>query len=195
MQVLMRRELVDMPWKNGGGITRQIARGMGAETDAWTISRADVARDGQFSDFSGMMRVLTVVSGGTMMLDTPAGSLKAAPWLPIRFDGAWQVHSRLMDGPLTDLNLMFDPERCEGEVIPRQGPLQQYISRPANGILAFHVLSGLPMINGARTAIGDSAFLEEADAEIRLDEDDALLEIRISYLDHSDAIRLCIATR
>ncbi|SNT73900.1 HutD family protein [Paracoccus seriniphilus] len=195
MQILKHSELVETPWKNGGGITRHIARGMGATKAAWTISRADVAGDGPFSDFSGMMRVLTVVSDGVMALESPVGTLRAEPWKPLHFDGGWQIHSRLLDGPLTDLNLMFDPQFCEGEVLTRQGPLARQISRPAPGILAFHILSGAPRINGKELIRGDSAIFGDADAEIRLDRDDALLELRVSYLDHSEAIRLCIAER
>jgi len=195
MQVLKHDELVDMPWKNGGGITRNIARGMIADKAAWTISRADVAQDGPFSDFSGMMRVLTVVSGGGMTLDTPNGSLEAGLWQPTRFDGSWKIQSRLSNGPLTDLNLMFDPRLCDGDVLVQQGPLHQAIAGPAHGILAFHVLSGSPRVNATRLSTGDTAIVSDADAEIRLDEGDALLELRVSYLDQSDAIRLCTAAR
>ena len=114
MQILKQRDLVDVPWKNGGGITRNIARGMRADQAVWTISHADVAQDGPFSDFAGMMRVLTVVSGGPMILETPTAAIDAALWQPVRFDGGLKVNSRLTGGPLTDLNLMFDPTHCDG---------------------------------------------------------------------------------
>ncbi|MEN8873709.1 MAG: HutD family protein, partial [Pacificibacter sp.] len=77
MQILKSNALIDVPWKNGGGITRNIAKGLREGKIAWTISRADVAEAGPFSDFAGMIRVLTVVSGGTMVLDTPKTSLTA----------------------------------------------------------------------------------------------------------------------
>ncbi|GAA6202995.1 HutD family protein [Aquicoccus sp. SU-CL01552] len=194
MQVLKHGDLVEMPWKNGGGITRRIAKGKVAENPAWTLSRADVACDGPFSDFTGMMRVLTVVSGRGMTLDTPNGSLEAGLWQPTRFDGGWKIQSRLRDGPLTDLNLMFDPRFCEGDVLTRQGPLQQDIAAPGHGVLAFHVLSGSPAINAVPLSTGDTAIVSDAGAEVRLAKGDALLELRVSYLDQSDAIRLCIAS-
>lgn len=195
MQILPLNALIDVPWKNGGGVTRNIARGMRRDHVVWTISRADVAQDGAFSDFSGMMRVLTVVSGGAMTLDTPGTSLEATLWEPVRFEGALKVHARLQDGPLTDVNLMFDPQVCEGDVVTRQGPLECRLTPPDHGVIALHVLAGAPTINGTGLTTGDTAFITETNAALVLAEGDALLEIRLSYLDQSDAIRLCIADR
>ena len=91
MQVLKCSELTDLPWKNGGGITRNIAKGLTTDQVAWTISRVDVAQDGPFSDFAGMIRILTVVSGGKMALITPEKPLAAARWTPIGVDGGLPV--------------------------------------------------------------------------------------------------------
>ena len=193
MHVLKRNELVDVPWKNGGGITRNIAKGLADDRTAWTISRADVAQDGPFSDFAGMTRVLTVVSGGAMELQAPTHTITARMWQPVHFDGALKVKSSLTDGPLTDLNLMFDPILCDGSVTIRRDPFKGLVARPEHGLLAFHVLAGAPEINAVHTAEGDTMFIDSNDAALHLDEDDAVLEIRLDYLDHKDAIKLCIA--
>lgn len=195
MQILKCTDLINRPWKNGGGVTRPIAEGLLGNRVIWTISRADVAQDGPFSDFTGMSRVLTVVSGGPMILENPAADLRADLGVPVRFDGALQIQSRLLDGPLTDLNLMFDPTQCGGDVIAHHGPAEQTLTRPANGLLACHILSGAPLINAKRFDQGDTVFCSQADAEVVLGQADALLEIRLTYLDQSDAIRLCIAAR
>ena len=195
MQILKFDDLIEVPWKNGGGITRNIAKGLHLDQAAWTISRADVAQDGPFSDFAGMVRVLTVVSGSTMTLETPTTSIDARPWEPVRFDGGLKVNSLLADGPLTDLNLMFNPQLCEGEVRSRRGPLVCDLPRPNNGLLAFHGLAGMPKVNGTAIAIGDTAFVAQPNAALTLAEGDAMLEIRLTYLDHSKAITLCIAER
>lgn len=195
MQILKCSDLIEVPWKNGGGTTRNIAKGMLADHAVWTISRADVGQDGPFSDFCGMMRVLTVVSGGEMTLKSPTSSLAAKLWKPVRFDGALKIQSRLTGDPLTDLNLMFDPAQCDGDVVTRRGPFKLDVKRPAHGLLAFHVLSGKPTLNVARLTIGDTAFFTETDAALSLVEGDALLGIRLTYLDQSAAIKLCIADR
>lgn len=59
------------PWKNGGGVTREIAagpEGAGMDTFAWRVSLADVGADGPFSVFPEVTRVLTVVDGAGMEL-------------------------------------------------------------------------------------------------------------------------------
>lgn len=193
MHVLKRNELVDVPWKNGGGITRSIAKGLLADHAAWTISRADVAQDGPFSDFAGMTRVLTVVSGSAMELQAPTHTIEARMWQPVHFDGALKIQSSLTDGPLTDLNLMFDPTLCDGSVTTRRDPFSGSVARPDHGLLAFHVLAGTPQINAVNTALGDTVFIDSNDAALHLNKGDAVLEIRLDYLNHKDAIKLCIA--
>jgi len=194
MRILTRNELIDTPWKNGGGITRKIAKGMMGDSVAWTISRADVTQNGPFSDFAGMTRVLTVVSGGAMELRAPTQVIDAPLWEPVEFDGALQIESRLTNGPLTDLNLMFDPTLCAGAVTTRRGPYSGLIQRPERGLLAFHVLSGAPQINAAELAAGDTVFNDATDAALQLADGDAVLEIRLDYADHKHAIKLFIAS-
>jgi hypothetical protein len=193
MQILKRNMLVDVPWKNGGGITRSIAKGLIGERTVWTISRADVAQDGPFSDFAGMTRVLTVVSGGEMVLEAPTQTMQASIWQPVRFDGALKICSRLTDGPLTDLNLMFDPTLCDGGVTLRRGPVKEKVESPKRGLLAFHILSGAPQIDALPLTVGDTAFIERGSVALHLAEGDAVMEIRLDYADHIDAIKLCIA--
>ena len=193
MHVLKRNELVDVPWKNGGGITRSIAKGLVDNRAAWTISRADVAQDGPFSDFAGMTRMLTVVSGGAMELRAPTHTIEAQMWQPVQFDGALKIQSSLTNGPLTDLNLMFDPTLCDGSVTTRREPCAELFAHPDHGILAFHVLAGAPQINAVQTAEGDTVFIDSDGATLCLNKGDAVLEIRLDYLDHKEAIKLCIA--
>lgn len=193
MQMLKLNALIDVPWKNGGGITRNIAKGLHEGKIAWTISRADVAEAGPFSDFSGMMRVLTVVSGGAMILDTPTTPLTAALFSPVRFDGALKVFSRLEDGPITDLNLMFNPSVCDGDVVVHKGPCGLKVMCPPQGVLAFHGLAGEPCVDGVAICPADTAFVTQSNAALQLKEGEALLELRLSYLSQSEAIKLCIA--
>ncbi|MGJ8546831.1 MAG: HutD/Ves family protein [Sulfitobacter sp.] len=195
MQIVKHSELIKTPWKNGGGITRPIAKGLLADHPVWTLSRADVAQDGPFSDFSGYTRILTVVSGGAMALRGDGAALTAQLWEPLRFDGALRLTSTLLGGPLTDLNLMFDPAQCSGDVQVIRGAGTRRLASPAQGLRALHVLSGRPQIGTEHLTSGDTVFLDTAPAQITLTPQDALLDISLGYLDHSAAIRLCIAAR
>lgn len=107
-------------WKNGGGVTREIAAGpSGAALDdfAWRISLADVAEGGPFSSFSGIDRVITVVEGKGMELTVDgAVELVDRPFLPFAFPGDAQTDCRLLDGPIRDFNVMTRRGRASAEV-------------------------------------------------------------------------------
>ena len=195
MDFLRCSDLVEVPWKNGGGTTREIAAGKMDEKTAWRLSRADVDQDGAFSEFAGLTRILTVASGGGMVLKHAGGMLDADLWQPVQFDGSLKISSQLRDGPLIDLNLMFDPTDCTGEVVTHRGPSTMAVAPPKDGIVGFHVLSGKPSINATRLGLGDTAFAKTTKAILNLNPGDALMEIRLTYLPQSSAIKLCIVAR
>ena len=51
-------EFIEMPWANGKGVTTQLAK---CADRSWRLSRAKVDSDGEFSQFPGLERVLTVL--------------------------------------------------------------------------------------------------------------------------------------
>ena len=62
-------ELPVVPWRNGGGVTREVATGgSGEEGFDWRISIADVEVPGPFSAFPGLDRTITLVGGERMDL-------------------------------------------------------------------------------------------------------------------------------
>jgi len=195
MQVLLGHDLVDVKWKNGGGITRNIATGVVGDATAWRVSRADVDVEGPFSNFVGLTRILTVVSPNAMALVHDHGVLDARSWEPVTFDGGLAISSRLDDGPLTDLNLMFDPNLCNGSAQVKRGP--ESIAVPQDGHLyILHVLAGNPRCRGATFSAKDTIFLVPNDeACVTVGPDDAVLLLSIAPVDQSADIRLCIADR
>ncbi|HET7396801.1 MAG TPA: HutD family protein [Gammaproteobacteria bacterium] len=102
-----------MPWKNGGGITRELAvypdtSTLDGEPFLWRISIADVATDGPFSAFPGYDRSIMLIAGHGMELAmqeaTPIRADKF--YQPLRFSGDTATHCRLLDGPVRDFNVM-----------------------------------------------------------------------------------------
>ena len=95
------------PWRNGGGVTRELlAWPVGA---AWQcrVSVADITRDGDFSAFPGVERWFAVIEGHGVELDFAAGRVPLSRASdPFRFDGAAAPGYRLLAGPTRDLNLM-----------------------------------------------------------------------------------------
>jgi uncharacterized protein len=100
-----------MPWKNGGGTTTQLMlQPAGADMDnfGWRASMARVASDGPFSAFPGVDRSLAIMEGAGLridMQDMPGMALQPAS--PVwRFAGETSIHATLVDGPVTDFNVM-----------------------------------------------------------------------------------------
>lgn len=114
------------PWKNGGGATAEIAISpvsATSETFSWRVSTAWVTSDGPFSEFQGIDRVLTVIEGGPMLLETPEASHRLdedSP--PFAFPGEIPVTARLCGPALLDFNVMCRrPLRADVS----KGPLPQ----------------------------------------------------------------------
>ena len=97
------------PWRNGGGRTRELlTRPAGARDWKLRISLAEVDRDGPFSAFPGIERWFTVIDGAGVRLTLPEQRHELLPGhAPLRFGGELPVACSLIDGPTTDLNLMY----------------------------------------------------------------------------------------
>ena len=111
MRILRSTDYRRMPWKNGGGETREIVvspAGATLETLDWRVSLATVAEDGPFSVFKGVQRTLCVIHGAGLRLQ--AGERAPvdlyATSEPCTFDGEVATSARLIVGPIEDLNVM-----------------------------------------------------------------------------------------
>jgi hypothetical protein len=111
-----------MAWKNGGGITTEIAREP-ADGDAfdWRISIAQIGQDGDFSMFPGVDRELMLLDGGGVELvigiDEPVALTQR--YQKHAFPGEAPVSCRLLDGPTSDFNVMTRRGAVRAELIAR----------------------------------------------------------------------------
>ncbi len=99
------------PWKNGNGLTQEFASAMDGDALLWRLSLADIDRDGAFSTFPGMSRILTLISGNGITLTGPQANLSARPRRPLHFEGAFALDAALIDGSCRAFNLIYDPMR------------------------------------------------------------------------------------
>lgn len=119
MRRVRHADLVAQPWKNGGGLTREVcACPPGATLDGfdWRLSMATVAAAGPFSAFPGIDRVLMVMTGGGMDLHLPHGPHRLMPGQMLSFAGEDPVQASLPAGPVEDLNLMVRRDRFAGRM-------------------------------------------------------------------------------
>lgn len=114
MKLLAPADFRTTHWKNGKGMTTELAISEGgtlAEFD-WRISMASVVENGPFSDFCGYDRCLLLLKGAGLQLvhESSEGrrttsSLKK-PLDMATFDGGSHTTATLIDGPITDFNIM-----------------------------------------------------------------------------------------
>jgi environmental stress-induced protein Ves len=109
MIFLPASERAAQPWKNGGGVTREVAAfppGSGLDNFDWRVSIADVATDGPFSLFPEIDRTLTILSGDGILLDVAGRASRLLPGEPHSFPGDQPAGATLLGGAVTDLNVM-----------------------------------------------------------------------------------------
>jgi environmental stress-induced protein Ves len=96
------------PWRNGGGVTRELlARPAGGEWQV-RISVAEIEADGPFSPFPGVERWFAVLQGGGVLLTVAGVEHRCrAGDPPLSFSGEAAVDCGLLGGPSRDLNLML----------------------------------------------------------------------------------------
>lgn len=107
-----RAQLPATPWKNGGGVTREIAcwpPGAGLGDFEARVSIAGIAADGPFSAFAGVDRQILLLDGGGVQLSSPDGAVEHRldqPLAPFAFAGEAAIEARLLAGASSDFNLM-----------------------------------------------------------------------------------------
>lgn len=115
--IVVAAEVLPQPWKNGGGVTRELLRWPAEGAWRLRLSVADITADGPFSAFPGVTRWFAVLAGEGVVLTLPDGDHALRPGdAPLRFDGAAAPGCRLLAGPTLDLNLML--QGLDGELRP-----------------------------------------------------------------------------
>lgn len=95
------------PWRNRGGVTRELFTWPSAGPWQLRISVADIERDGPFSAFDGVDRWFAVVQGAGVRLVLPTGAIDLhADSAPLHFAGEAAPGCTLIAGATRDLNLM-----------------------------------------------------------------------------------------
>lgn len=184
MKILRRSEFNSVPWKNGGGITHEIAKKERRGKILWRLSIAEVGQDAPFSLFEGLHRSLTVIAGNGMDLRDAFGNLahSAAPMQPIAFSGNEVLAAVLRNGPCADFNLIFDPQFFEGRVDILSGKNARTSLISPNNSIGLLCLGESMACNGRRLERHDLVFLGEADGIVELSSPSEILRVTLKQL-------------
>jgi len=155
------------PWKNGGGVTIDIADAYapGATAGSWSgmlwrLGRTQIVTPGPFSDLSGYDRILTVIGGRGLVLEIEGGAALdvRAPFAPVRFRGEDRIMSRLEAGPVAVLNLIADRQHDIDVAI---------LSKDAHALKA--AIAIVYSLEASTVTVGGVDHALDVDAALRLD--------------------------
>jgi environmental stress-induced protein Ves len=126
MHLLRAAERIAQPWKNGGGVTREVAvwpQGAGLDDFLWRVSIAEVASAGPFSRFDGIDRTLAILEGRmALAFEDRAVELDTVS-TPFAFPGDVACSGTPIGGAVIDLNVMT-----------RRGWVRASVERTAEGL-------------------------------------------------------------
>ncbi|MFE2887589.1 HutD family protein [Streptomyces sp. NPDC059272] len=164
IRVLPASTRTAVPWKNGGGVTREIAawpEGAGMADFGWRVSLAEVAADGPFSAFPDVDRTLTVVEGAGMDLTVDGERrLVDTRYEPRDFRGDVPTDCVLLDGPVVNLNVMW--RRGAGPTAPTVAVVRGRLRLGADVLVV--ALAGTAEVAGVTLRPYDAVQLSGEDA-------------------------------
>lgn len=174
MRILRSSDHKRMPWKNGGGVTTEIAvfpADAGLDDFHWRVSTALVETDGPFSTFPDVDRSLSLLDGAGIILkvqgQVPFGMTRR--YEPLNFPADVPTEATLISGPITDLNVMTRRGLYESDVqlVPVSGTM------PVTGEGEVRIFiadgKGLSVKTGRESEKlerGDAVLLEPGDAAL-----------------------------
>ena len=108
VRIVRFEDVAGRPWRNGGGITRELLTGPSPEAWQWRVSVADIERDAPFSLWAGVERWFVPIEGAGVELRVDGlPHTVALGGEPLAFEGDALTTCRLLGGPTRDLNLML----------------------------------------------------------------------------------------
>jgi len=139
IEVLRAAVRAAAPWKNGGGVTREVAAhppGSGFDTLDWRVSIAQILTSGPFSTLPGLDRRLAVLEGRLALAVDGAPAVQISPDTPaLHFPGELAVQAHPIGGEVTDLNVMTRRERFSSVLTLHRAPHTVRLAKAPGSVL------------------------------------------------------------
>jgi environmental stress-induced protein Ves len=153
-------------WKNGGGVTREVAvypAGSVLGSFEWRVSIAEIHRGGPFSVFAGIDRHLAVLDGQVSLAVEGRTLSLSADSAPLTFGGELPVYAEPTAGPVIDLNLMVRRGRWRAELSRHALPQPGAVTLAADTTILIALTPLRVTVQGKRYALArlDALQLEE----------------------------------
>lgn len=161
MQVIRAAEFREGRWKNGLGVSWDIASdppGAGMDDFGWRFAIARIDGDVPFSAYPQVDRVFTLIEGEGLTLEIEGQAPVAVDrrFVPHAFPGDVATACRLHGGPCRALNLFLMRGAWRAEARVERGPVQA----KGKGPLLVFALQGGSRVGGQTLEEGDAAITE-----------------------------------
>ena len=163
LRIIPQSEFVEGRWRNGQGVSWEIAshKKIGTPDFSWRFAKARIDNDVPFSIYPGMDRIFMMLEGGGMDLEFEGGKVLAVHenFVPHEFSCDVPLVCKLRGGPSMDLNLFAarGEWRAECEVVVIAGKRQFNFQ---NQITLIYALEGNCTVAGHALAAGDIVIIE-----------------------------------
>lgn len=181
IQVYLKNSFKKMPWKNGKGTTTEIMISpehatLSKNDFVFRLSSASINENGEFSIFSEKRRILIPIKGAGFQLNEHVYE----KFEIARFSGDEKVFCTLLEGPVLDLGMIYDPVKLRTH--PRVLNLKMDLSFSLeNGCdYSLTVLFGEVNIDGNHlTELETVFFLDENHCDIKVKRSAILLLVKL----------------
>jgi uncharacterized protein len=163
LQIIRGADLVEGRWRNGQGVSWEIAahHKEGAADFSWRFAKARIDSDVPFSIYPGMDRIFMMIEGQGMDLVFEGGKVLHVheKFVPHEFSCDVSLECKLQGGPSLDLNLFaargLFKARCDVRHIAGSEDLKFEAA-----VSVIYVLENNCVLNGTEMRTGDCAVVE-----------------------------------
>jgi environmental stress-induced protein Ves len=194
-------ELPPQPWRNGGGVTREILVHPSPRDWIWRVSLADNKQPGPFSPFPGVERAALLFDGGPLELHGQTGEPSGDPVLRFgqpgdirRFAGEAYLRSHLPHGPARLLNAMTRRGAAHAELAWHAGMHGGSLVLHEHQACVLLAASGRWHINVQATTCGTTHELD-AGSGLHIAPQRAPIQLRVQALDAHGSLAQVVLVR
>lgn len=173
MRIIRKSEFVEGRWRNGMGVSWDIASDpAGSEDFGWRFAIARIDADVPFSSYPEVDRIFTLIEGNGLDLDFAGRSSLAVHrrFVPHPYPCDVPTFCRLRDGPCRALNLFTRRGRwravadilSSGAEIVHAGPILVLALQGAAGVNGHALAEGDAAVTAGSLAAGTEGFLYAA---------------------------------
>jgi environmental stress-induced protein Ves len=169
-------------WKNGRGTTQEIAVSHAGENYDWRMSMADIVESGPFSQFTGMERILVLLTGPEIKIThegvCPDHFLQLLA--PYKFSGDWKTSANV-SGKGCDFNLIYRRDKFVGSIELINSASQSKLIQTKN-IAAVFCLQGNIKTDQGELSPMDTLLIQDDNCTLEINDKTSYLFIQLNHI-------------